>query len=185
MCKSCRANGEGGNTQSDFGTHSVPSRVWLLLLAGTDAVEQVPPAFLKTALKKTSHCDILSRVRGSLAQLMEQNLQRDAEASLKRSGARHGRMTFASAIPMPPRRQTVEPAATAMIIRIGMMRLSNRCRGLESAAPWRGWPLDPVRPAVVRTFDTRTEYRNRSKPLNVSSNTVTSKLRSAAPTLVT
>jgi hypothetical protein len=159
--------------------------VWLLLLAGTDAVEQVPPAFLKTALKKTSHCDILSRVRGSLAQLMEQNLQRDAEASLKRSGARHGRMTFASAIPMPPRRQTVEPAATAMIIRIGMMRLSNRCRGLESAAPWRGWPLDPVRPAVVRTFDTRTEYRNRSKPLNVSSNTVTSKLRSAAPTLVT
>ena len=37
------------------------------------------------------------------------------------------RTKFASASPIPPRRQTVELAAIAMIICIGMMHLSNGC----------------------------------------------------------
>jgi hypothetical protein len=53
------------------------------LLAAQLCHRQVRPRVLKTALKKISYCDILSRVCGSLAQGMEQNLQR--VPSLKKS----------------------------------------------------------------------------------------------------
>jgi hypothetical protein len=91
----------------------------------------------------------------------------------------------ASANPMPPRRHTLEPAAIAMIIRIGMLRFSNGCCGfvIRSAVAKCGRSIRFGLPF----FELSTRGRNAAtagKLLNVSSNIVTPKLRSAAPTSV-